>query len=647
MAIFNPKNDTGQKLKFQKVIGFEEAFLDMQNEDAETLEVERQQINYRFIIFVIAFGMIVLLSRIFYLQVISSPYYRSLAEGNKLRVQYIYAPRGLILDNFGKIIATNTASFKLTVSAQDLPKDNNVLTLQTNQVALVLNLPKEDVAKKISELKADIPYPQILYENISKDQALKFLSDSDKHPAFFVENSSIRLYNDPLVFAHLVGYTGRINEDEYKELQNKGYLFSDYIGKTGLEVQYEQYFRGTPGKKQIEINAMGEQQKRLAEIPPAPGNNLVLNIDYDLQKIAYESVNKYISKTRAKKAAVVATEPKTGKVLALISLPSYDGNMFAKGISSDDYKNLKDNDNHPLIDRVITGVYPPGSTVKPMLACAALAEGVVKPETKILDDGVIRIGSYTFYGYRREGLGLMDIYSAIARSSDIYFYTIGGGNPKSNITPLGPEKIAQWYRKFSLGKILGIDLPGEKPGLVPDEQWKKEVKNEEWYLGNTYHISIGQGDLLTTPLQVNSWTATIANNGVIMKPYIVSKAVSKDNQVVFEQQPEIISQTGISQEILDVVQKGMSQTITVGSAQLLKNLPITIAGKTGTAQFDAKNLNLTHAWFTSYAPFENPKIALTILIESGGEGSSIAVPIAKDIYQWYAKNRLQQTKQID
>ena len=332
---------------------------------------------------------------------------------------------------------------------------------------------------------------------------------------------------------------------------------------------------------------------------------------------------------RAKKAAAVATNPKTGEVLALISLPSFDGNWFAQGISSSQYQSLLSDSNSPLLNRALSGTYPPGSTVKPMLAVAGLTEGVITPKTKILDDGVIRIGNFTFYGYDREGLGLMDVYSAIARSSDIFFYTLGGGSPKSQIAGLGPEKLAEWYRKFHLGKALGVDLPSEKDGLVPDPDWKQQAKKEQWYLGDTYHVSIGQGDLLVTPLQVNSWTSTIANGGKIMEPHILS-----------EKEPKVLAENFLDPQWIQVAADGMRQAVSTGSARLLSTLPIEVSGKTGTAQFDARNLYLTHAWFTSYAPSQDPRIALTILVESGGEGSSVAVPVAKQVYEWYAANRI-------
>ncbi|HTL39518.1 MAG TPA: penicillin-binding transpeptidase domain-containing protein, partial [Methylomirabilota bacterium] len=427
---------------------------------------------------------------------------------------------------------------------------------------------------------------------------------------------------------------------ELDQHPKSNYLLNDYIGKTGAEYQFEDFLKGIPGKKQAEVDADGNYKKTLAEVPAVPGNNVVLNIDYDLQKTIYDSLTAEMAKIHATKAVAIATNPQTGEVLSLLSLPSFDNNMFARGISQDEYNQLLNDKNNPLLDRALSGTYPPGSTIKPMMALAGLSEGVITPTTKILDDGVIRVGAFTFYGYEHSGLGIMDVYTAIAKSSDIYFYTVGGGNAKTSVKDgLGPDRIATYLRKFNLGKTLGIDLPNEKPGLVPDPAWKQATVGDKWYLGDTYHESIGQGDVLATPLQVNSWTATIANGGKVMQPYVLNRVLGKDGQVLQMGSPKVLVQNIFDPTNIKIVQDGMRQTVTSGTARSLNTVPVEISGKTGTAQFDARDLSKTHAWFTSYAPSSNPQIALTILIESGGEGSSVSVPVAKQVYTWWAQNR--------
>ncbi|MGE5298368.1 MAG: penicillin-binding protein 2 [Acidobacteriaceae bacterium] len=639
--MMNPFEYSGTKRRTRQSLelGIEET---IQGEDAGhgSLDDERMLINSRRVIALLLLAFFVLLGRIYFLQIGRGEMYRGIAEGNKSRIQYLLAPRGLILDSQGKVIAGNIPSFELVAIPADLPKEEGDLRTKIGQLAVITGKDPQEFLDKIAKMDRKTFMAQTLAENLPKDQALTIIGKGVEFTGFAVQNNAIRDYKDPLVFSHLVGYTGKINDDEMKEVAGKNYLLNDYIGKTGLEQVYEDYLRGTPGQKPSEIDAQGKFKKNLPEIPAIPGKNIKLNIDYDLQKVLYDSLMKVMDKYKKTKAAAVATNPKTGQVLAFISLPGFDTNQFARGISQDEYKALSEDKSIPMLNRAISGTYPPGSTVKPMLAIAGLTEGVITPTTKILDDGVIRVGSFSFYGYARGGLGLMDVYSAIARSSDIFFYTVGGGSAKSVVKDgLGPERLAEWYRKFHLGSTLGIDLPQEKPGLVPDPDWKKKTTGEGWYLGNTYHISIGQGDLLVTPLQVNSWTATIANGGKIMQPRILDEVSDSSGKVYLKSEPKVLQENFLDPKWVKVVQDGMRQTVTAGSAPSLKTLPIPVSGKTGTAQFLNKNLTATHAWFTSYAPSDDPQIALTVMVEEGGEGSTVSVPVARDVYAWWAENR--------
>lgn len=629
-----------RKIKSQKDVGFDEVLVDFQLDEPEQVESERESINYRFLGVALLICFAILFSRIYYLQAVKGEEYRQVAEGNKLHNRYILAPRGLIQDKFGKTIVGNVPAFELVVFANKLPENEGDLNYKLSEISQLSGVTVEELKDRLSKIDKNSPHPQTLVQNLEKDPALVLISRKNEFQGFEVQNNPIRDYKDSIMFSHLTGYTGKITQEELEEHGIQNYLLNDYIGKIGLEYQYENFLKGIPGSDQSEINAQGDFTKDLPAVPAQPGNNIKLNIDYDLQKVIYDATVKMMDKVKSRKASVIATNPQTGQVLALLSLPGFDTNLFARGIKSDEYSKLLNDPAVPLLNRAIGGTYPPGSTVKPMLGVAALTENIVTPQTKILDDGVIRVGSYTFYGYRREGLGLMDIYSAIARSSDIYFYTVGGGSAKSSVKEgLGPDRLAKWYRNFNLGSLLGIDLPNEKPGLVPDPEWKKNVKNEPWYLGNTYHYSIGQGDLLATPLQINSSTATIANGGKIMQPYLVDEVLDSNGQLVSKNNPKVIKENFLDPNNVKIIQEAMRQTVTIGSGRSLSTIPVEIAGKTGTAQFDARDLSSTHAWFTSYAPFNNPQIALTVLIEAGGEGSSVAVPIAKEVYTWWAQNR--------
>jgi penicillin-binding protein 2 len=641
MSPFDVKtNLNSRNFNSKRELGFDEILFDAQLDDPEQVESEKENINYRFLIAVLGVCALVLFGRIYFLQAMKGEDYRAVAEGNKLRNQYILAPRGLILDKNGKTIVSNMPSFEVVVIPNELPEDEADVNSKLQEISALSGKATEELKDIVSKINHKSPHPVTLVENLAKDPALVMISRKDEFKGFAVQNNPIRDYKDPLVFSHLTGYTGKITTEELEAYQTENYLLNDYIGKTGLEIEYEEFLKGVPGSNQTEINAQGDFSKTLPAVPAVPGNNLKLNVDYDLQKVVYDSLAAAMLKTHTRKAAAVAMNPQTGQVLALVSMPGYDGNMFARGIKSGEYSELINDPAVPLLNRVVSGTYPPGSTVKPMLGIAALTENIVTPHKQILDDGLIRVGSYTYYGYRREGLGLVDIYGAIARSSDIYFYTIGGGSAKSDIKEgLGPERLAEWYRKFNLGALLGIDLPNEKAGLVPDPEWKKRVRNEPWYLGNTYHYSIGQGDLLATPLQINSATATIASGGKIMKPYIVDEVIDSQGRQVTKNQPQAIRENFLDPDYVEVVQDAMRQTVTVGSGRALATLPIEVAGKTGTAQFDARDLSLTHAWFTSYAPFQNPQVALTVLVEGAGEGSSVSVPVTKDVYAWWAAHR--------
>ena len=341
----------------------------------------------------------------------------------------------------------------------------------------------------------------------------------------------------------------------------------------------------------------------------------------------------YLEKSGTETASAIAIDPRNGGVLAMVSLPGYDNNLFAKGIAREDYKKIIEDKNLPLFNRSVSGEYPPGSTLKPAVAAAALAEGTVTPETTVLDNqGAIFVGSWRFGDWKVHGM--VNMKKAIAESCDVYFYALGGGY--GNIPGLGMDRMKKYEKLFGFGEVSGIDLPGEKSGLIPDENWKKEKIGEKWYIGDSYHSAIGQGFITATPLQLANYTAALANGGTLFSPKIVSK-IKKSNGEEKIIRPEIIRKNFISPDILKIVREGMRETVLSGSAKSLNALPIEVAGKTGTAQFGTDNK--THGWFISFAPFENPEIAMVVLAEGGGEGSSSGVPVTKDVFEWYFKNK--------
>ncbi len=446
-----------------------------------------------------------------------------------------------------------------------------------------------------------------------------------------VELSSdyIRNYIDSRCFANIVGYTGKINPEELK--RHPDYLMSDNLGKDGLELFYEKELRGEYGRQKIAVDSLGKTERILSQNEPLPGNNLTLNIDGELQKKIYEELEKMVEKLEIERARAVAINPQNGAVIGLVNYPGYDNNLFAQGISQNDYLNLLNDPADPLFNGAISGEYPPGSVFKPLVATAALEEKIITSQTSILSTGGIWIGRWFFADWQAGGHGNVNIIKAIAQSVNTFFYIIGGGY--DDMEGLGIDRIKKYAEFFGLGNRLGVDLPSESAGFIPDKNWKKNEMGENWYIGDTYHISIGQGYLTATPLQIAAATAAIANNGTLFKPQIVSEIKDSYGNIIKDIQPEIIRENFISRENIDLVKKGMREGVISGSSRRLFDLPVEAAGKTGTAQFN-KNKE-PHSWSVSFAPYENPEIVLVVLIEEGGEGNRAAVPVAKNVLEWY------------
>lgn len=607
--------------------------------------------NLKWLRYCLALAGIILAVQLVNLQAVQGGRLRELAEGNRLRLQTILAPRGFIQDRNGQVIAKNTASFNLAMTPIDLPEQGRSEIFKL--VSEKFGVPVEEIEAALNSATGSALEPILIKRNISQQESIQFEVSSHELPGFSLLNIPVRDYVDAEAFSHALGYTGVISDTEYNSLRSENYGLNDFIGKSGIELSYEKYLRGVNGNKQVEVDASGNPIKELGTAEPKPGNIVQLNIDAGLQKKIYEDFTK---SPVGNKGAAVAMNPKTGEVLALVSVPGFNNNLFAPGIKPSDYNRMLEDKNLPLFNRAVGGTYPPGSTIKPVGAAAVLQEGVVTKNTIIYDKGVLVIPNqynpgitYNFYGWKRDGLGAMDVSSAIAQSSDIYFYTVAGGHPSSTIKGLGAEKLAEYYRKFGMGEVTGIDINGEKPGRVADPSWKQNYYKDDaimakWYLGDTYHIAIGQGDMLATPLQVTVWTSAIANNGVLNRPRLLKQVLSQTGQTIFTPKAEEFINVPINLDNLKAVQEGMRENVTgeKGSGRQLASLPISAAGKTGTSQFDGSDPSRTHAWYTAYAPYENPEIAITVLVEAGGEGHAAAVPIVKNALEWWAKNRMNQ-----
>ena len=630
-------NNCKIKRTFKESIEPEEILLDAAKESEMSeskMEVPIKPRIFRICLAIIFVLLGILTTQSFYLQFIKGKDYKILSERNYIRVYPVLAPRGIIYDRFFRQLVYNIPAYDLAVMPPDLPKNKDERLKIVSRVAEITGLSSEAIEKEIQIFDLKTGQTFLLADNLSQGQVLKLEPEIKELKGFVLQKNIVRQYVDGPDFSHLLGYLGKLNQEEIKN--SPDYFLTEKIGKQGLEMVYEKSLRGQPGRREVEVDARGSVKREANNYQSQPGQSLVLTIDGDLQKKLYEILNETLGRLHLKKAAAVALDPQTGGILAMVSLPSFDNNLFSQGISPADFAVLTNNPARPLLNSAIAGQYAPGSTIKPLIGAAALEEKVIFPSTKIQDSGEIAIVNqynpeiiYRFLDWKAHGA--VDIYSAIAQSCNVYFYTIGGGYDK--IKGLGIERLEKYFKLFGLGETLGVDLSLESSGLVPGAAWKEKNKGERWYIGDTYHLSIGQGDLLVTPLQLAAAMASLSNGGKLLTPYLADKIIDSDKNVIKQIEPKVIRENFISTDNLKVIKKGMRQTVLDGSARLLSVLKVPVAGKTGTAQVAGqKNSN---AWFVGFAPDDDPKIVLVILIENAGEGSQVAVPAAKEVLEWY------------
>lgn len=607
----------------------DDAVLTLTQKDAARLEwpIERQGSAWLFgcslLVLVIFFG------RFGYLNIVRGGEYQAMAERNSLRSIVLSAPRGIITDRFGVPLVENEPSLDAAIVPGDLPGDQAGRTQVLENIKSFFGPDEETWASIMTRLDGGSFQPMLLKDHLEQSVIIHFLAERQKFPGIILLKTAERKYIDGTVFSHIIGYEGKIRADELAERKDAGYTMTDSIGKQGIEKSYEKELRGVHGGELVEVDALGQVKKALGIIAPQKGSDLTLTIDAGLQREAYRVMERILGEAKLEKGALVALDPKTGAVRALVSFPGYDNNLFARGISQKEYSALANDSRKPLFNRAIAGEYPPGSTIKPILAGAALAEGLITPETTIESRGGIQVGRSFFGDWKAHGL--TDLRRAIAVSSDVYFYSIGGGY--GGIQGLGIERMKAYEERFGWGKRTGIDLPGEQDGFLPTPTWKQERFGERWYIGDDYNSSIGQGYILATPLQIALAMAAVANGGTLPRPHVV-ESVQKGNSKKETLTSEPLNNGILSPGILSVVREGMRETVTEGTAQSLQALPVAVAGKTGTAQFGADKK--THGWFASFAPYDNPELVMIILVEDQSENETYhAVPITQALYNWY------------
>ena len=577
------------------------------------------------------FGLLLLSLRVIQLQIVKGNYYSQLAEINRTREKILPATRGLIFDSKNQPLVKNLPIFDALILPKDLSLNETKRTEQINLIGQAINQSADIINQALNKYPKNFKYEVAVKENLDYEEAILLKIKAKELTGLYIELHDQRQYLEPYPFTHLLGYIGKISDKELADKQKENYYLNDYIGKTGLELYYEPVLRGKFGTEIIEVDATGQEKNVISQDSPVNGKNLVLTIDKEVQKKAREILQQNLTKFHKKKGSLVMLNPQTGEVLALVSLPDYDDNLFAQGISVDDYKKLAEDSNNPLFDRAVKGEYPSGSAIKPVIAAGALQDNIITDRTTVNSTGGLLLYDRWFFpDWAKGGHGLTNVYKAIAWSVNTFFYTIGGGY--NDFKGLGIEGLDKYMKLFGLGVRTNIDLPGEATGLVPDPDWKLKVKKEDWFIGDTYHLAIGQGDLLVTPVQVANYTAVFANGGKLLKPHLV-KEIYSDQANKEEIKSQIIRENFIDAKNLEIVKKAMRQTVTSGSAQLLNNLTVPVSGKTGTAQWSTDKS--PQAWFTGFAPYDNPEVVITVLIEEGGEGSTVCVPATYDMLNWY------------
>lgn len=546
--------------------------------------------------------------------------WRQFSESNQFFRLISFPPRGFIVDRHNSPLAQNSPSLDALIDYAVLPNDEKSKT-------------KEFIVTNNLDFK--ISYERyLIIKNIQKEQIIAFKNILKQPDKVRVIESSTRLYPYQAALGNVLGYVGFPAEAEMKTSQ---VFDEEYVGKTGLEKTYQGYLRGVPGILKFEKNVEGDIRRSVEKSKLNQGHTLMTTIDAALQQKVYRLMDDYFRSQGYQKGTVIALKPNSGEIILMISYPNYDNNVFLQ--QAQDLRQILQNPTHPLFNRAVSGLYAPGSVIKPVVAAAALEENLIAPNKQIFSSGSLKIpnpyfpGKYSIFKDWKEH-GWTNIYKAIADSVNVYFYTIGGGFGEQK--GLGVYKLKEYFQKFGLGQKTGLDLVGEKNGFIPDPDTKKKTLDPIWRLGDTYNLSIGQGDLLVTPLQIAAFTAALSTNK-IYQPYIVEKITAANGKAVWQHQPKILKEDIITANSLKIVQEGMRQTVTAGTGKSLNDLSIPLAGKSGTPEILAKRK--LNAIFTGYAPYAKPEIVLTVLIEEVPVGSVATLPLYKEIMKAYFETK--------
>lgn len=583
------------------------------------------------------FCFALLLARFIWLQIIQHEYYQTRAEENRISLVPITPNRGLIVDRNGMLLARNYSAYTLEIT----PSRTRNLDATIDSLAEIIDIQPKDrrrFKKLMEESKSFETLP--IRTRLTDEEVAKFVAQRYRFPGIEIKARLFRQYPAGMFASHLLGYIGRINDRDLEKIEasneEANYRGTDHFGKSGLERYYEFELHGTTGFERVEVDAGGRAVRTLARTAPVAGNQLTLTVDAELQKIAENAFGD-------RKGALVAIEPSTGGVLAMVSVPNYDPNLFVDGIDAQSWKELNDSPDKPMINRAINAAYPPGSTFKPFMALGALTLGKRTPTQSINDGGGFAFGGHFFRDDKKGGHGIVDMYKSIVVSCNTFYYILAND--------MGIENISSFMGQMGFGGFTGIDILGESEGVLPSPAWKKKrfkkPEQQKWYAGETISIGIGQGYNAYTPIQLALATATLANNGVMYRPHLVKHITDTRTGEQRPVEPHPLKTIPLKQEHVDEIKKAMVGVNTEGTgSRAFAGAQYVSAGKTGTVQvFSLKGAEYRgstlkkelrdHAWFIAFAPADQPKIALAILVENGGFGAQAAAPIARQVLDYY------------
>ena len=603
------------------------------------LTPDSDHVNRVFMRRIIIFGVIIvlglsgLIARYGYLQVYAHDKYRTQADNNRIKLISAPPSRGYIYDRNGILLADNQPVFTAMLSPDEVENPQRTLRL----LAPIFELTDEDIIDILARVSKSKNDPVTIKIDLTETQLAQF---SERKPFFkgvTIQSKLTRSYPYDELFAHVIGYVGRINDKESKQIDKERYAGTDLIGKIGIEDFYEDILLGQPGYQSVETDAHGNILRQLETKPPVAGNDITLSLDYGLQTIAQQQLD-------GRRGAIVAIDPRNGDVLAFVSNPSYDPNPFISGISFKDYGALRDDLDQPLYNRALQGMYPPGSTIKPFEGLGGIHYGLRDWNTTIYDPGYFSLpgDSHRFRDWKRGGHGTVDLKKSIVMSVDTYYYKLA--------YEMGIQRLHDWMTKFGFGEPTGIDLPNEKSGIMPSPKWKKQQYDKGWLPGETISVSIGQGYFLATPLQIANATAMTANQGHHITPHLLKSSDGSAAVKVITKPDGKIDYNGKPSDWLRM-HDAMENVVKAGTGRGIYTPRYRIAGKTGTAQVKSiaqgKRYNKAaldkrhwdHAWFNGFAPVEDPQIALAVLVENGGGGSAVAAPIGRALFDYWVLQR--------